>query len=190
MKDKLRKDFLYKRDQLSKEEILKKSKKITSLLTKLPEFKKAKTIMVFVSFKSEVFTHELIKECLKKGKRVAVPITNFKDKTMEASELKDFDNELVRTGLGLYSLKKEFLRVIPKSELDLVLVPGAVFDEKGNRLGMGLGYYDRFLQEVNERIPLIALLFELQLVKELPCEAHDIPVHKIVTEKRVIECKC
>jgi 5-formyltetrahydrofolate cyclo-ligase len=70
----------------------------------------------------------------------------------------------------------------------LIIVPGLGFDTNGCRIGHGKGYYDNLLK--NSRNALhIGLAFEAQIVKKIPVDAHDLPVHMIVTEKRVIDCR-
>jgi 5-formyltetrahydrofolate cyclo-ligase len=75
--------------------------------------------------------------------------------------------------------------VDPK-ELDAAVVPGSVFDAAGRRCGYGGGFYDTYLPRLREGVPRIGLAFELQLVDDLPCEPHDLPVHVVVTESRVL----
>jgi 5-formyltetrahydrofolate cyclo-ligase len=75
-------------------------------------------------------------------------------------------------------------RVSP-GELDLVMVPGVAFDRKGSRMGHGFGYYDKLLQHARDDAPLVALAFECQLFPEIPTQAHDIFMDKIITEKAV-----
>jgi len=79
----------------------------------------------------------------------------------------------------------------PLARLDsgaVVLVPGSVFDRRGNRLGMGGGYYDRWLANEGRGLPTIGLAFHSQLVPEVPQGPLDIPVRWLVTEREVIDC--
>ena len=74
-------------------------------------------------------------------------------------------------------------RSIPATQLEVVIVPGAVFDRRGYRLGYGGGYYDRFLALEAPQALRIGLCFDLQLVDQLPEEAHDVPMDWLVTEQ-------
>jgi 5-formyltetrahydrofolate cyclo-ligase len=69
---------------------------------------------------------------------------------------------------------------------DIIVVPGLAFDRRGNRLGRGFGYYDRFLGGVPESVPRIGLAFAVQRIPEVPVDAWDVPVHALVTEEGVI----
>jgi len=67
----------------------------------------------------------------------------------------------------------------------LILVPGIGFDKNGHRLGHGMGYYDKLLENVNHSW-IVGLAFEFQILETIPTEKHDIPVNKIITEERTI----
>ncbi|MBE0605924.1 MAG: 5-formyltetrahydrofolate cyclo-ligase [Deltaproteobacteria bacterium] len=69
---------------------------------------------------------------------------------------------------------------------DIVVVPGLAFDRRGNRLGQGFGYYDRFLGGLPEGVPRVGLAWAGQLVAGVPVDAWDVPVHALVTEEGVI----
>ena len=67
-----------------------------------------------------------------------------------------------------------------------VIVPGLAFDRRGHRLGRGAGVYDRFLATLAPHTLRIGVIPDAQLVDALPTEPHDVPMHLVVTEKRVI----
>ena len=69
---------------------------------------------------------------------------------------------------------------------DIVVVPGLAFDRRGNRLGHGFGYYDRFLGTLSESVPRVGLAWASQRIPEVPVDAWDVPVHALVTEEGVI----
>ncbi|MCX5886481.1 MAG: 5-formyltetrahydrofolate cyclo-ligase [Proteobacteria bacterium] len=186
----LRKKVLALRDALTSEERVRKSRAIKSLLFQLPEFIQAKTVMFFVSFRSEVLTEEMVREALALGKKVVVPVTDLENHCLILSELKDCDHDLVPGTYGILEPQKEKIKEVRPDELDLIVVPGSVFDEKGRRIGYGGGYYDKLLRCLQGKIPVAALAFELQIVDEVPCNPErDIPVDLIITENRVIRCR-
>lgn len=181
----LRKEVLSRRRCQSEEEIKRKSLKIKERLFSLPLFEKSKVIMFYVSFGSEVRTEDAIKETINRSKRVVVPKTLLKEKRLLLSELRDYEKELERGTFNILEPKEECLREVSPQRLDLIIVPGVVFDEKGYRIGYGGGFYDRFLLEV-DKIISIGLAFELQVVGEIPRQEHDLKVNLIITERRVI----
>ncbi len=79
------------------------------------------------------------------------------------------------------------IKLISINKIDLVIVPGIGFDQRGNRIGHGEGFYDRLLKNTN--IFTIALAYEFQIIEKIPIDKYDTPVDIIITEKRVIKCK-
>ncbi|HAW59996.1 MAG TPA: 5-formyltetrahydrofolate cyclo-ligase [Actinobacteria bacterium] len=185
-KEALRREILTKRDSQTAEEMARKSSKIKERLWGLPEFKRAKVVMFYVSFGSEVQTKEMIKEVLATGKKVIVPAPQPKKRELLCSLIGDY-RDLEPGTYGILEPKKSKIRPVDVSHLDLIIVPGCVFDLRGYRLGYGKGYYDRFLKKTTPKTTLVGLAYELQIVKEIPATAHDVPVHKIITENRVID---
>lgn len=183
----LRKKILQKRAELSTENIVNYSNIIENKLYKMDYYKNAKTIMSFISFGDEIITHEIIKNSIKNGKSVVVPITIPETKELKVSKILDF-SELEIGYYNILTPKKDFLRFIDFNTIDLVLVPGVVFARDGYRVGYGGGYYDRFLSKFKEKINTIGLAFDLQIVEEVPKDSFDIPVDFIITEKETINC--
>lgn len=186
-KQNLRKSMLELRNKQSQESILQKSERILTNMLNLEEYNSSKVILVYSGKETEVQTEKLIRHALK-DKRVILPITNVKKRILEISEIKNYDLELERAVFNILEPKKEYYRRVNVDIIDLVVVPGVCFDNRGHRLGYGFGYYDKLLTIVNRPIPFIGLAFEFQLVENLPNSHHDVPVHIIVTEEKVIKC--
>jgi 5-formyltetrahydrofolate cyclo-ligase len=148
----------------------------------------ARWIEFYVSYGSEVETTGMIAHALAHGKRVAVPKVEGPGR-MILSEVLNPVRELEPGWRGIREPKAEFVRPVPVGEMDALVVPGTAFDEKGGRIGKGIGFYDRFLAQAAGRIPIVGVAFETQLVPDIPVFPHDIPVDWIITEKRVIDCK-
>ncbi len=185
MKEKLRKKIKEKRKKQSKEENRKKSKEIKERLFSLKEFKEAETVLFYISYNSEVFTHDIILESFYK-KNIIVPISNPVDCTLILSHLKNWE-ELNVGSYGILEPRVEKIRKTNIEDIELIIVPGVAFDEKGNRLGHGKGYYDKLLDKTNAT--KIGLAFEFQISENIPTGKHDKPVDMIITEKRIIKCK-
>jgi len=182
----IREKILKKRLSLSSEEIKDKSHQIFLNLVKTIEFLNSQNIMFYVATRSEVQTEEMIKASLKMGKNIFVPIILSDCINLAPSRLIDFDKELEKGKKGILEPKKEYHRLFPSENIELMILPGIAFDLTGNRIGRGLGYYDNFLKKISPSAKLIALAFEMQIVKKVPAGKDDIPVHKIITEKRII----
>lgn len=168
-------------------DVCAKSAGIWERLSVLSEFTGAKRLLVYVSAGSEVDTHGLIRQLLAMERNVCVPRFDVAKQHYVASELRDFDADLTAGKFGILEPTPEAIRPAASDQIDAALVPGLAFDETGNRLGRGMGYFDRLLQEV--RGTRIALAFDFQLLDEVPAEAHDARMDFIVTENRVIKTK-
>jgi len=186
MKDKLRKKLISLRKSISKNEVFEKSKKIKNRLFKMKEFKEASTILFYVSYDNEVYTHEMIKDSISNKKNIVLPVTDKKNKTLILSKLESF-YDLSPGAYNILEPSKEKIKEISIDDLDLIIVPGIGFDKNGHRIGHGKGYYDKLLK--NSKAPKIGLSFESQIVKNVHIEKHDIHMDKIITEKRIIDCK-
>ncbi len=136
--------------------------------------------MFFAAFRSEVETGPMIRHALASGKRVILP--KVKGKELGLFEVKNFDRDVSPGAWGIPEPRESSPARLDK--IDLIIVPGAAFDEQGNRLGYGAGYYDKLLPSFKGTT--VALAFEEQIVSKVPADPHDVPVRKIVTEKRVI----
>lgn len=190
MKDKsrIRQDVLRKRDSLDPDTRRAKDSLIKENLFSLKEFLRAPILFFFASFRSEVSTLPQIAEALNRGKRVVLPSVDPLNKELRLYEIKGL-SELSTGYMGIPEPAVAEERERDINDVTLVIMPGAAFDSKGNRLGYGGGYYDRLLTRLRRRIPLVALAYEEQLLDSLPAEPHDIKVHMIVTDQRVIRCR-
>jgi len=180
LKTSLRKQAAEARDRLPSEVRKFKSSEIEQRLCMLPEFHAAGVIMFFASFRSEVETGPMIRHALASDKRVVLP--RVKGRQLALFEITDFDKDVSPGAWGIPEPVES--RPVSLSDIDLIITPGAAFDESGNRLGYGAGFYDRILPSFPGMT--IALAFEVQIVPQVPTDKHDIPVMRIVTEKRVI----
>lgn len=189
MKNELRKSILQARKSLPEEEVATKSRSITEKLLSLPEYREAQMVMLYLDFRNEVATGELVKETLAAGKRVVVPITDTKNTALIPSEVIHYPDDITLGTWDIPEPKKAAVRPVELTDIDIVIVPGVAFDPQGNRLGYGGGFYDRFLLRTKPGTTFVALAFEMQIRDEVYPEAHDHPVHYVITENRVIKAR-
>ena len=186
MKKDIRSTILKKRGSMPLLEVQKKSKLIKEQIFQMQEFREAKTILFYVSYDNEVDTHEMIKESLGMKKQVVVPKTDMKNRTIICSSLTKWD-DLLSGAYNILEPRQECVNEVSPESIDLMIIPGVAFDCQGNRIGHGMGYYDRLLQK-KMSAHCVGLAFELQIVESIPSEKHDVKVEKIVTEERIILC--
>lgn len=182
----LRKSILGARDRLRPDDRHEKSRAVMHNFWSLPELQAWSTLFVYVNFRSEVETVELIKKCLSRGIRVAVPLVDAAAVSMIPLLIQDPEKDLAP---GYYNIPEpdpaKTQRVAP-GEIDAAVIPGSVFDVHGGRLGYGGGYYDRFLVNDAPQAKRIGLAFELQVVDKVPLEPHDQPLDILITEQRIV----
>jgi len=187
LKNELRAELLRKRDSIPSSKRFQKETAIKRNLFGLDVFKNAKTILMYVSFRSEVDTITHLDDILMLGKKLAVPLVDSKQKSLTLYEIRSA-SELEPGYMGIPEPRLGEERIITLKDIDLVVIPGTGFDAKGNRLGYGGGYYDRLLANAEKHIPTIALSFEEQIADKIPAEPHDIKMDIIITAERIIEC--
>jgi 5-formyltetrahydrofolate cyclo-ligase len=186
-KQQLRKKMMRERDLLSRQEVLEKSRMIQSLLFDFPGLTHASNIFIYVSYRSEVFTHDIIRALLSKGKTVTVPLTDMSNKKLIPYCVSDFDSDLEPGAMGILEPRTGARHPVALDDIDIVITPGVVFCEDGRRIGYGGGFYDRFFSLAGKQS--CALAFELQVLPDIPVDPrYDKKVDCIITEKRIISC--
>lgn len=191
----LRQQILEKRKAMTATERMEKQDGIVSGLLSLPQMQRAQTVFLYLDFRGEVSTDEILRWGWNQDKTMAIPVTVIEKKRLIPVAIRSFDE--VRP--GAYGIREPIVSAntekdpescaIPAESIDVVIVPGVAFDPRGGRLGYGGGYYDRFLPKLRTDVVKIGLAFELQVVDQVPVEEHDIHLDFLVTEKRVIDCK-
>lgn len=181
-KSAIRKRILKKLKSQKEESRTNKSFLIKKKLFRLGCFKRAKKVLLYFGKGYEVDTLPIIKEALKKGKRVFLPVTDTKRKRLIISEISDIEKDTSLGCFGIYEPKRRRLKTARPETIDLMVVPGVAFDRHKNRIGHGAGYYDRFLKSVPRRIPSVGLAFDFQVLGAgLPTLSYDIAVTRVVT---------
>ncbi len=153
----------------------RKSRLIKEALFGVSVFKKAKRVMFYIAFGGEVDTEDMIKEAQELGKIIVVPVCK-KNRIIKACLLGK-DAKLARGPYGIWEPVVQ--ECVDLKHLDLVIVPGIAFDKKGNRLGRGKGYYDRFLKRLPRKTTSIGLAYDFQILPSVPAKAHDVGVNKV-----------
>ena len=186
-RQKLRKSVLARREALPAKERHEKSNAIRQKVWDISGFSLARKIMVYINFRSEVETLPLVEECLHKNIIVTAPLTITKPPRLIPYQISDLDKDLRPGYCNIPEPDSDRLSPQDPATIDVVLLPGSVFDIHGGRLGYGGGYYDRFLTNDAPKALRIALAFEEQLVEKVPILDHDVPLHYLVTDKKIIE---
>ncbi|WP_160848327.1 5-formyltetrahydrofolate cyclo-ligase [Pontibacillus yanchengensis] len=183
MKKELRKKGLDILKSLVGEERNKISTEIEKSLYQTELWKKSNVIGITISQAHEIDTYPVIKNAWEDGKQVAIPKCYPKQNQLVFYQFTSFD-DLETVYYGLKEPIMEKTKELHRDEIDLMIVPGLLFDNRGYRIGYGGGYYDRYLVHFPNHT--IALATNRQLVEEVPNDVYDIPVQHLITESGVI----
>lgn len=177
LKKALRKEIKERKNNASPERMVQASNEIFNQVEALPQFREAKTVLAYWSMPDEVNTHAFVQKWTGK-KRMILPII-----VGDLLELRVF------SGLGGLVSSSSFGIQEPQAgelvsprEIDFAIIPGIAFDNKGNRLGRGKGYYDKFLKQTNAY--KVAVGFDFQIVESVPVASFDVPVDIVITTNK------
>lgn len=173
-------------ENLSDKEIANKFKQIEDNLFEFANFLEAKIILLYVNNKTEVKSDNIIKRCFDINKIVILPAFDIKTYKMKLMKVDDPDNDLKTGPKGILEPDINRCKVVPVDCIDLAIIPGLAFDEKGGRIGTGEGYYDRFIPKLSITTRKVALALECQIIQQVPVESHDKHVDIIITDERII----
>lgn len=184
----LRKEALRRRRSLTAAERQEKSRLIAEKLLTDDRIRSARTVLGFFSMKDEVEMEDILRHLLDMGKKVALPLVTGPG-IMEAVELKSFA-DLVPGDFNIPTVREDAREIIAPHDLDCIIVPAVAFSDEGYRLGMGGGFYDRYLVRA-EKTDRLAVVFDCQIFPEegFPREEYDQQVDSVFTECNTLEIK-
>ena len=176
-KQEIRKRGLEKRNELNPAQVSLKSRIIVDKIQKLKAFKEAQNSLFYYPYKKEVNLSTLFEMS---SKEIYLP----KIKNGEHF-IPTLFSGMSNMAAGEFGIKEsKSLKLIDKKKIEIIFVPGVVFDRKGNRIGMGKGYYDRFLKRTPQALK-IGIAFEEQLLDQVPKDQYDIAVDLLITDKDI-----
>ncbi len=183
-KARLRKEVRERLAAVTAEERATGSQLARFLLERQPRWKKSRAIFFFAPLAEELDVWPLLADALAAGKMVALPRFDARTRRYVACEIRDPGNDLKPGKFGIREPAEECTQ-IALNRLDFTLVPGIAFDLHGRRLGRGQGFYDHLLADV--RGTTCGVVYDQQIVEEVPVEPHDAFVNCILTPTRWIE---
>lgn len=147
-------------------------------------YRKSKILMAYFSTAEEIQLQKFLSTALSDGKILSVPFIEGRE--MHAVILPELD--AVEIGAyGILTVESSARKIIDAEKIDCIVTPGLAFDAKGNRLGKGGGFYDKFLNRAVNAVK-IALAFDEQIVENVPIEPHDVKVDFILTPTKIFHC--
>lgn len=182
-KRELRKQLRERLEAISAEELARRSAAVSRRLCGEPEYARADVVMLFLSMTYEIDTQWLAQRAWADLKRVLAPRVSWDQRRMLPLEITSLSSGVEEGYMGIREPVEGL--PVPVSDIDLVVVPGLGFDERGNRLGRGRGFYDRFLSHSDFRGVACAVALEEQVLSAIPCGPGDVRVDMLVTDVRV-----
>lgn len=187
----LRKHMRHRRRTLTKAERAEYAQRCARRVTSLPLFRSSLRIACYLPFDGELDPYPLMRRAWEMRKLCYLPVVRGKRLWFASYGAGD---RLVKNRFGIAEPRASRHTLIRPARLDVVLTPLVAFDNQGNRLGMGAGFYDRtfaFLKHCGScrRPRLIGLAYDFQRVAHIEAEAWDVPLHVIVTEARLYKAR-
>lgn len=182
----LRQEILAKRRQLTAKESAQAGLSILKTIMQMNVFKRTVNVASYISLSGELCTQDM-NEYFMTRHHLCLPymVTGQKGK-MDFYSFKKGD-ELVENRFHILEPKNQPEKLVLEDKIDVIIVPLVAFDNKGNRMGMGGGYYDRMLKKVRKDCLVIGVAYEFQQVDELLVEEWDMPMDIVITEKNCYE---
>lgn len=178
-KQQLRKSAKEIRGSISLKQKLAYDEAIYKRIIESEAYKASKVIFIFVSFGSEITTHNIINKALDDNKVVCIPKIISKSEGMKACAIESL-SELKPNKFGILE-PVDTNNEVNSDKIDLAIVPGLFFDLNGGRIGYGAGYYDRFLKFVRKDTKKIGIAYDFQIIDKVPMDENDVYMDFIIT---------
>ncbi len=180
----LRADLRERRQQHSAAALEAAAAGIRAQLDRLVDQLGVRSMSCFLSTTTEPGTRDFIADAVARGIRVLLPVTRI-DGLLDWA-VAEPDGDVAEGLLGLPEPVGELLSPLAVNDVDLLVIPAAAVDRTGMRLGWGRGYFDKTLGSMEHRPPVYAVIYDSELLDEVPQELHDQPVTGVVTPTRTI----
>ena len=171
---------------LSESQLAEKTSAIENRLFEFANFLESKIALIYINGEHEVPTENIIKRCYTYNKIVVLPAFDSEHLKMKLMKVDNYPQELIPGPRGVLEPDASRCKIVPLDRVDIAIIPGIAFDEKGGRIGSGRGYYDRLIPRLAITTRKVALTLEEQIVPQIPMESHDKHVDIIITDKRII----
>ncbi len=185
-KQHIRDQIAKKLENISEQEKKAKLQAIESRLFDFANFLEAKIALLYTPGALEVDTGNIIRRTYEYNKLVVLPAFDIQNYNVTLMKVDDPNTDLVPGLRGNLEPRPDRCKQVPLDCIDIAIIPGIAMDEKGGRIGSGQGFYDRLLPKLPITSRKVGLVFEDQIVSQIPMESHDKYVDIIITEKRVI----
>ena len=171
---------------LSEDELMEKQGAIESNLLTFANFLESELALLYINRSSEIATEKIIRTSLDVGKGIALPAYSESKHTMTLLRVNDYDEDLIKTEAGVLEPNPSTCKKVSLDLIDIALIPGLAFDEKGGRVGFGEGFYNKLITKLPETTRKISIAYEEQIVDAIQMDSRKYNVDIIITDKRTI----
>lgn len=185
-KQEIRDEIVQKISGLGPSPLAAKTKAIEERLFEFANYLEARIALLYTPAPGEVDTREIIKRSYLYHKIVVLPAYDPDTKKMTLRKVDDPEKDLIQSPRGNLEPNPGRCKSVPLDCLDIAIIPGLAMDEKGGRIGLGNGYYDRLIPDLPITTRKVGLVFEDQIISVVPMENHDKYVDIVVTDERII----
>ena len=172
--------------KLSAAELKEKTREIENRLFEFANFLESKIVLLYISGVNEVNSEMVIKRTFDHNKIVVLPKGNNSSRGISLYKIDEYPKGLRAGTDGKLEPNPDICRKVPIDCIDIAIIPGVAFDEKGGRVGPGDGFYDRLIPHLPITTRKVALALDNQVLLQVPTESHDKQVDIIITDKRII----
>jgi 5-formyltetrahydrofolate cyclo-ligase len=173
-------------ESLTKKELDKKYKTIENRLFEFANFFEAQMVSLYISAVNEIPTENIIKKTLGIEKGVVFPVLTDSKNVIKLYRINNYGKDIVKNSKGILKPAIDRCKEIALDDINVALIPGLVFDDKGGRIGRGDKFFTRLIGRLPETCRKISLAYEEQIVDQIQMESRKTSVDIIITDKKVI----
>ncbi len=173
-------------NNLTQEELDDKYKEIEHKLFEFANFMEAQLAFLYTPVSNEIPTEGIIKKALQIEKELALPVFTDAKNAINLYKISNYNKDLVMSADDILEPDIEKCKKIPLDDVDIAIIPGLAFDDKGGRIGFGNNFYTKMITKLPETCRKVSLAYEEQIVDQIQMESRKFTVDIIITDKRVI----
>lgn len=171
---------------LTKEDLSEKLRMVEHRLFEFANFMEAQLAFLYTPVNNEIPTEGIIKKALQIEKGIALPVFTDAKNAINLYKISNYNNDLNMNADDILEPDIEKCKKISLEDVDIAIIPGLAFDDKGGRIGFGNNYYTKMITKLPETCRKVSLAYEDQIVEQVQMESRKFTVDIIITDKRVI----